>query len=221
LNADRAPQLKATVRHLRVMKHLSSTLLIALTLFFSSIAYGQEDIRSGKIVEFLKSNWEVRTETNEWQFTGKFIPLSPQLENDLLRSFPKHRFSLAEMRFVGHIPGSNYPLIVITDAESGDVMGFVRHLNWGFASKSFTHLFSNYHADTKEDLERRVLVLGTLIASTDQRGNVGIVQRKKNILSVELVWGGGIWRRLEAHFDPSLRIRRMALVNGSNRRSFF
>jgi hypothetical protein len=174
------------------MKHLGSTFLIALTLLFTSVAaYEQEDIRSGKMVEFLKSNWEVRTDTNEWQFTGKFISLPPQLENDLLRSFPKHRFSLAEMRFVGHIPGSNYPLIVITDAESGDVVGFVRHLNWGFASKSFTHLFSNYHADTKEDLERMVLVLGTLIASTDQRGNVGRGKSKKNTVSVELLWAAG------------------------------
>ena len=204
------------------MKHLSSTLLIALTLFFSSVAtYGQEDIRSGKIVEFLKSNWEVRTDTNEWQFTGKFISLPAHLENDLLSSFPKHRFSLAEMRFVGHLPGSNYPLIVITDAESGDVVGFVRHLNWGFASKSFTHLFNGYQANTKEALEQRVLLLGTLIASTDQRGNVGRVKRKKRALSVELLWGNGIWRRLEAHFDSSLCITRMALMNASNRRGFF
>ena len=204
------------------MKHLGSRLLIGLTLLFTSVAaYGQEDVRSGKIVEFLKTNWEVRTDTNEWQFTGKFISLRSQLENDLQRSFPKHRFSLAEMRFVGHIQGSNYPLIVITDAESGDVVGFVRHLNWGFASKSFTHLFSSYHADTKEALERRVLLLGTLIASTDQRGNVGRVKRKKHALSVELLWGGGIWRRLEAHFDSSLCITRMALMNASNRRSFF
>jgi hypothetical protein len=204
------------------MKHLGSILLIGLTLLFTSVAaYGQQDIRSGKIVEFLKTNWEVRTDANEGQFTGKFISLPSQLENDLQRSFPKHRSSLVEMRFVGHIPGSNYPLIVITDAESGDVVGFVRHLNWGFASKSFTHLFNNYHADTKEDLERRALVLGTLIASTDQRGNVGKVKRKKSILTVELLWGGGIWRRLETHFDSSLRISRMVLINASNRRSFF
>jgi hypothetical protein len=204
------------------MKHPGSKLLIASTLLFTSIAaYGQEDIGSGKIVEFLKSDWEVRTGTNEWQFTGKFISLPPQLENDLLRNFPQHRFSLAEMRFVGHIPGRNYPLIVITDTESGDVVGFVRHLNWGVASKSFTHLFHNYRTDSREDSDRRLLVLGALIASTDQRGSVGRVKRKKNVSSVEIFWGSGIWRRLEAQSDPSLRIGRMALIKASNRRGFF
>jgi hypothetical protein len=184
------------------------------------VCYGQEHIRSQKIVEFLHSNWEVKTETNEWQFTGAFIALPQKLENDLLSSFPKHKFSLAEMRFVGHFPFSKYPLIVITDAQSGEVIGFIRQLNWGVTSKSFNELFGNYQAVTKEELEKRLLVLGQLIALTDQRGNIGAITRRKNSVSVDIMWGGNIWRRLEAQFDHKFHIKKMALKKASGR-SFF
>ncbi|MEP7339293.1 MAG: hypothetical protein ABI977_16270, partial [Acidobacteriota bacterium] len=199
------------------MKHLGPKLLILTALFFTSASYGQQNASSGKMAEFLKTNWEVKTETNEWQFTGKFLALPLQLQDDLLTSFPKHRFSLAEMRFVGHYPGTNYPLVVITDAENGEVVGFVRQLNWGIASKSFGDLFGAYQADNKQDLEKRVVVLATLIASTDARGSVGRIMRKKTALSVDLQWAGGVWRRLEAHFDKQLRITRISLANASNR----
>jgi len=183
----------------------------------STAAYGQQD----KMVSFLQTNSEVRTDTNEWQFTGRFLPIPQQLQNELLTSFPKHRFSSAEMNFVGHIPGTKYPLILITDAESGEVVGFIRQLNWGAASESFSHLFDGYNAGNKEDLEKQLFVLATLIASTDPRGSVGPIQRKKNTVSVDLQWGSGPWRRLEEQFDRHLRITRMSLVNVSNRRGFF
>jgi len=103
LDAERAPQLKAIVRHLSPMHYPSPKLLVLMMVFFASTgAYGQQD----KMVSFLQTNWEVKTETNEWQFTGKFLPIPQQLQNDLLANFPKHRFSSAEMDFVGHILGT-------------------------------------------------------------------------------------------------------------------
>ena len=204
------------------MKGLCFNLTVLLALLFAASAgYGQENTHAAKIADFLKTDLEVRTDSNEWQFTGKFMSLNPQLEHDLLNSFSGHRFWIAEMRFVGHIPPSDYPLIVITDAISGEVVGFVRHLNWGLASKSFTNLFTNYHADNKEDLERKLLVLGALVASTDQRGSVGSIKRKKKALSVDLLWGGAAWRKLQAEYDSAFRIRRMTLLNASQRRGFF
>ena len=192
-----------------------------MLLSCTALSYGQDGIPSRRTVEFLQSNWEVRTETNEWQFTGKFIALPQQLENDLLSNFPKHRFLLAEMSFVGHFPFSKYPLIVITDAQSGEVVGFIRQLNWGVASKSFKELFGSYQSVSKENLEKRLLVLAQLIASTDQRGNIGEVTRKKNSVSVDIQWGGNTWRRLEAQFDHKFQIKSMSLKNASGRRSFF
>lgn len=204
------------------MKQQSPKLLIlAAILFCSTVSHGQDNAASQRIAGFLKTNWEVRTETNEWQFTGKFIAGPEQLQNELLNSFPKHRFSLVEMNFCGHIPCHQYPLIIMTDARSGEVVGFVRHLNWGFASKSFNHLFDIYQASSREDLENRLIILGRLIASTDERGSLGRIRRKKNVLSAELLWGGGVWRILELKFDSKLRIKRMNLIDAGNGRSFF
>lgn len=203
------------------MIHIPKSLIVATVLICFAVCNGQEDIRSRKIVEFLQSNWEVKTETNEWRFTGEFITLPQKLRNDLLSSFPKHKFSLAEMRFVGHLPFSNHPLIVITDAQSGEVVGFIRQLNWGVTSKSFKELFVNYRAVSKEDFEKKLLVLGQLIALTDQHGDIGRITRKKNSVSVDITWGGNTWRRLEAKFDHNLQIKSMQLKKASGRRSFF
>jgi hypothetical protein len=202
------------------MKYLSSKFLIlVVTIFFcSTISFGQEDIGSRKTADFLKTNWEVRTETNEWQFTGKFIAMTEQLQNDLLNSFPNHRFYLAEMNFCGHIPCRQYPLIVITDSQTGEVTGFIRQLSWGFASKSFNHLFDVYQANSREDLENRLAALGKLIASTDEHGGVGRVKRKKNVLSIELLWGRRVWRMLEAKFDSKFRIKGLTLIDARNGR---
>jgi hypothetical protein len=125
------------------------------------------------------------------------------------------------MSFCGHIPCHQYPLIVITEEQTGEVVGFIRQLNWGFASKSFKHLFDMYQANSREDLENRLVTLGKLIAATDERGSVGRVKHKKNIISVELLWGGGVWRKLEAKFDSKFRIKGMTMINASKYRGFF
>jgi hypothetical protein len=204
----------SSVRQLSLMKYLNLKWLIftAAIIFCPLVSHGQENVGFRKIAEFLKTDWETRTETNEWQFTGMFIAVPEKLQNDLLNGFPKHRFTLAEMRFCGHIPCHQYSLIVITDVQTGDVVGFIRQLDWGIASKSFNHLFDIYQANGQEDLENRLVALGKLIASTDARGSIGRIEGQKNVVSVELLWGGEVWRKLEVKFDSKFRIKRVTLI---------
>lgn len=92
------------MEHIKLKSFILTTVLCAC----SFVAHGQGDMPSQKVSEFLKTDWEVRTETNEWQFTGQFIDLPQQLRQDLLNNFPKHRFFLAEMRWCGHLPCRKY-----------------------------------------------------------------------------------------------------------------
>jgi hypothetical protein len=202
------------MRHIR----LKSLLLTAVIYSCSFAAYGQEDTPSQRVSEFLKTDWEVRTATNEWQFTGQFIALPEQLRKDLLVNFPKHRFLLAEMRGCGHLPCRNSPLIVITDDRTREVVGFIRDLTWGYASKSFKYMFNNYQAKDKEEIKTKLEGLVKLIALTHEAGSVGESEIKKNSVSVELLWGDGVWRIIEAKFDGKLRIRRMSMIDGRNGR---
>lgn len=206
-----------------LMKFLKSRLLLLTVVMSlcSTLAYEQEKNSSQKIAEFLKTDREVKTETNEWRFTGKFIAVPEQLQNDLLNSYPKHRFSLVEMGFCGHPPCHSYPLIIITDSQTGEVVSFIRHLNWGIAAKSFNHLFDIYQAESQEDIGNKLVALGKLIALTDERGSLGRVKQKKNIVSVELFWGDGVWRRLEMKSNSKFQIKGMTLLNASKYRGFF
>lgn len=198
--------------------HPRQLILTAIICFCSITICGQEDTRFRKISEFLKTNWEVRTETNELQFTGDYVALPEQLQNDLLSSFPKHRFSMAEMLSCGHLPCSPHKLIVITDAQSGEVVGFVRQLTWGHASKSFKYIFNAYQAKDRKEIEGKLGALVKLIALTHRAGNVGKSRIQKDTISVELLWGEGVWRIIEAKFDGRLRIKRVSLIDGRNGR---
>lgn len=203
------------------MIYPQSNLLALVILFGATVAYGQGDVRLQKITKFLQTDREVQTETNEWQFTGKFMPIPELLQNDLLIHFPNHHFSLAEMNFCGHPPCRPYPLIVIAEAQSGDGKGFIRHLNWGTTSKSFSRLFDGYKAKDKVDLENKLVALGKLIAQTDERGEVGTANFKKGIMSVELKWGSRPWRVLEARTNNKFQITKMTLVNANKYKGFF
>lgn len=203
---------------MRYLHPKAFTILAALICFCSISVSGQEEERSRKISEFLKADWEVKTETSEWQFKGNFVALPVQLQSNLLSGFPMHRFSIAEMLWCGHPPCSSRQLVVITDAQSGAVVGFMRDLTWGYASKSFKHIFNNYQAKDRKEIEDKLGALVKLIASTHEAGNIGRSRIQKNAVSVELLWGDSVWRIIEAKFDKKLRIKRMSIIDGRNGR---
>lgn len=109
-------------------------------------------------------------------------------------------------------------MIIITDEHGREVLGFIRDMTRGYASKSFKYMFKDYQAKDKEEIKAKLMTLVKLLALTHEAGTVGQSRIKENSVSVDLLWGDGVWRIIEAKFDGKLRIRRMSIFDGRNGR---
>ena len=100
------------------------------------------------------------------------MTLPGELRERLHRAFPKHRFAVLDITIIGNqCPGYLENFIVITDADSGEVVGDVSALSHG-PFFLFRRFLSAYQWRDEEDVVERTETLASLFVIS-QRGECG------------------------------------------------
>jgi hypothetical protein len=122
---------------------------------------GQQGSQAVRILEFLRPGGEMRK--YKATFAGRFIPIPEDLTQDLSSFFPAHRFYIAVMKRSLDISYMESELILVTDAESGEVVSYMWEMGIADPPQSFKQLLSKYPAQWYEEALIRVKTLAELI----------------------------------------------------------
>lgn len=172
----------------------------------------QEDAQHAKVVSFLNTDPELR-KYYDFRFTGTFPSIPEELQKELTQSFPQYKFLLARMESTLHVTAVPLDLVIITNAETGSVVGYVWDFSWALASVSFERLLIGQQAESKNEALNRINALAKLIVYTDQ-GCVRNLTVRNQSITVELMRNGSTepFRILRVEVDNHFKFGRMTLV---------
>lgn len=172
----------------------------------------QEDAQHAKVVNFLNTDPELR-KYYDFRFTGTFPSIPEELQKELKHSFPQYKFLLARMESTLHVTAVPLDLVIITDAESGSVVGYVWDFSWALPSVSFERLLLGQQAESKNEALNRINALAKLIVYTDQ-GCVRNLTMRNHAITAELLRNGSSapFRILRIEVDNHFKFGRMTLM---------
>ncbi len=197
--------------------HLSAIGFLAFCVITSYSIHAQttQNPKEDKIVRFVK-DLIVKLNNKKsltYSFTGEFRTLPEDLEKSLTTNFPKHRVKVAALEYF-HYSSMPTSIIVVTDAESGEVLSYCGDI-FVFGcdeSEPFYDLLSAYEARSKKDALEKVRVLSKLIVYPDWR--VRRVYMKGKTIYSEFDTGlKDPWRILKVSLDKQKRFSRFVIVN--------
>lgn len=196
----------------QLVKHLALLLLLCTA---ASLVRAQGDTPANeKVIEYLRNDREVKGDNDEYTFTGDFIPIMDYLQKALSEELPDYKFSVARMKACSDGPCRPANLVVISDAKSGEVLGFFRPLSLGVGSRSFKTLFTGHKLRSEEDALLFMQLLGALIAFADDGTSCHAHTRPHAVRIIFDCGGVESFRILEAKLDKSLTVKQMAVIDG-------
>ena len=192
-------------------------LLVGVLFSSASLAGAEQDSSREKVVEYLQVYLKALNErpgSLQNRFT-EFLPLSPDLESALLNAFPQHRFYIAKTLFSHwrHDDGKAN-ILIVTDAESGQVLGHKWQLRFSGQTESFNHILSAYQAQSPGDAVQKVELLSKLVVSMSNWGAEWKpnAQIKDRTITSEIFRDENFRLVLKAKIDKKNRFGRMAFV---------
>ncbi len=186
----------------------------------------QADEFEGNVKDYLNTseeltNYSLNGFTSE--FTGKFISILRELEDELVESFPNYKFSIAKMLVSIDIPARNYDLILVVDAKSKEIKGHI----WAeyaliHPSKSFKNILKGHQVKSKDEAIKKVNSLAKLIAFASNNDKIGNAKVQNGKVKVELIRGEGVFGILEVEINKCLQFDRLTITepNGKKLRHF-
>jgi hypothetical protein len=200
------------------MRRASVSLL--LLIIFGQVAAAQDKQATDreKIASYLRNylaEYNNRPHSLHNRFSGEFVPMPEEPEKSLLKTFPRHRFTIAKTYFSHWGPDDGSAnIILITDAVSGEVVAHQWALNFSDrASESFYQFLGGYPPASRQDALDKVKVLSSLMFAGLVRGSVGKVRFKGNTITSELLWWGEPWRILKVGVGKDMKFSRITIIN--------
>lgn len=195
--------------------------LISTATFVSG--QDKQDKSLNKIIEFLNSSEELAnySDSRSVEFTGEFRSLPDEIQSELNQNFPEFNFYIAKVIVLIDWPPAKYNLILIANAVSGEVKGFVWANYWMLSpSKSFQSLLEGLPAKSKDDAIAKMKTFAKLLvfANDDKKGDaIGNVKNKNRKIKVELIRGEGVLGIVEVEIDKCLRFGRLRITERDGR----
>lgn len=177
------------------------------------------------IVSFLNASEELHNSVKYGftsHFTGEFRTIPNELQSELSQNFPEYKFYIAKMLVLIDPPLVEYDLILITNASTAKVEGFIWGNYWMIRpSKSFEKVLKSHQAKSEEEAISQMKTFAKLIVFTnnDQIGNAKIQNGK---VKVELIRGKGVFSILEVEMNKCLQFDRLTITqpNGEKLKYF-
>ena len=206
-----------------------NTLLLLLIFLSSNVVEAQKkqsDEIESIVISFLNTSEELTNYSLNGftsKFTGDFVPISDELEKELIEKFPDYKFYIAKMLVAIDPPAREYDLILVVNTKSKEIKGHI----WGeyaliHPSKSFKNILKGYQAKTTEDAIEKVKLVAKLIAFTSNNDKIGDAKVKNGKVQVELIRGEGVFGILEVEINKCLQFDRLFITepNGKKLRYF-
>lgn len=193
-------------------------LTISFVLLSALLAFGAQNSREApneKVTQYISklAEQESKRYSVGENFSGEFIPLPTEMESQLRKSFPKHRFLLAAMNVSIDANFYNPGLLIVVDAQ-GNVVGHHWDIFFGGTSSGFRGLLSNYVADSRDDAVHRAKLLFDLMVYPSWRvGDVTI--RGRTIKTTFFTGPQKPWRIVTATIDDHLRFGPLHIINAA------
>lgn len=203
---------------------LSCTVAL-MTIATPLSAQEKQDEALKKITAFLNGSEELRNYSANGftsQFTGELRSLPNEIQSELNQNFPQFKFYIAKMIVLIDAPPQKYDLILIANALSGEIDGFVWGNYWTLRpSKSFQLLLKGQQAKSNDDAIVTVKTFGKLIGFANN-GKIGDSKIHNGKVKVELIRGEGVFSILEVEMNKCLQFERMTITepNGEELKYF-
>ena len=172
-----------------------------------------------KVLEFLEgfggpSGAPYRGKSFQLRFEDKLAVLPTALQRDLKEHYPRYRFGAARMRyFLGWHTGP-INLLVVSDADSGEVRTHAVALWMGNPAADFTSTLCGLPCRDVEAVERKTHTLASFLAFA-MDGEVGpsALNQSDRTVDVQIFWPHWSmkkpYRNLRFSYDEQLRISRV------------
>lgn len=179
-----------------------------------------------KVKTFLETSDELRNYSRYGytsSFTGELRPVPEDLQIELNRELPEFKFHIANMTVLIDPPQTTYDLILITDADTGEVKSFLWGAYWMIRpARSFSQLLMGQHAKSKEEALNKVKSLAKLIGYTAKAIEVGKARAVAGKLQVQLLKDREVVSIVEVKIDEHLNLGRLSIkrADGKEMRYF-
>ena len=209
----------------QIMRLVLLCVVALITNAMSVSAQEKQDEALKKITAFLNASEELRNYSDNGftsQFTGETRLIPDELQAELTQNFPEYKFYIAKMTVLIDAPSKKYDLILVANAISGEVEGFIWGNYWTLRpSKSFEKVLKGHQTKSEDEAVSQVKTFAKLIAFTnsDKIGNARIQNRK---VKVELRRGEGVFGVLEVKINKNLQFDCLIITepNGKKLRYF-
>lgn len=189
------------------------------------LAQEKEDEVINKITTFLNTSEELRNYAKNGYtsiFSGNFREIPDELQMELNANFPEHRFYIAKMKVLIDPPYSNYDLILVTDADTAEVEGFIWGNYWMIRpSESFEKILKGHQVKSEDEGISQVKTFAKLITFVNN-DKVGDAKSQNGKVKVELIRGEGVFGVLEVEMNDCLQFNRITITepNGEELKYF-
>jgi hypothetical protein len=185
----------------------------------------KQDEFGRKITNFLNTSEELRNYSKNGYtstFTGDFRSIPKALNNELNLAFPECKFYIAKMRVLIDAPSKDYNLILVTNAFTGYVKGFVWGNYWTICpSNSFKKILKGQQAKSEEDALSKVKTFAKLIVYTNN-DQIGDAKIQNGEVNVELIRGKGVLGILKVRMNKNFKFESLVITDakGKNLKCF-
>lgn len=194
------------------MRYIKVLIFITILFTFSNsqTKYSPEQ---EKVRDYLEKHFEstYKDFSNLHDEFADFVPLKEDMEKELSVSFPAYRFFVAKTFFSHWGRRDNTSMIlVVTNAKTGEVIGYRWALWYAGFSESFSHILESVTFSSESEAKAKVELFAKLLVSIGRgEGKVGKIDVKKNIITVDL---DDNWRILKIPLKGN-HFEQMAFIN--------
>jgi len=185
-------------------------LVIGCTVYFAQVPKEPEKVKN-YLDSYLASISE-RPGSLRNHFVG-FLTIDDVMQTELQKYFPKQHFYVAKTLYTHWIKDDGSAnILVVTNAETGEVVGHRWAIWFSGGSESFDHILETYEAASRDDAVKTVGLLSKLLVSLND-WPLGNVKLDGKTITAELGGTTDPWRLLKVKIDKKNKFGPMVFIN--------
>jgi hypothetical protein len=208
-----------TPKKFEIQKRLQLMIIsISIICLLSQFVHAQNNVTTEqtKVQNYLQSYFEKRKNgfAPLYDEFAEFLPIERDLEKDLLKNFPQHKFFIAKTYYSHWVWRDNESkILVVTNSENGEPIGHRWALWYSGFSESFSHILEGYSFNSNDDAKEKVILLSKLMVSIGRdEGKIGEVKFIKKEITVDLDTG---FRTMKVKYNKG-RFGKITFINPYN-----